>query len=356
VALVVDGPDPDNYLAILAAISQAMCFELVAVIMTGRPVSREMGAEPFDFNPRASKAVRRDNALHAKGILMRHGGEQVPVFSGGRAPFSTIPHHLHIHEHVTDVLDDAHAGHALAGNIDDAVVYLAGLGEQVHLICGGPLTDVAYLIRQPMLHGKLGIATAQLGMFGFNPKVQTFAGGRRQFNATADPSAAHEVLFDYPMPFYLVPTDITKAPELAFGSAAEIAGLSRSSAAKELAAMYAKAWPEMWAKMKSPAHVHDFHPVELMDSLLREKPFHHKRFSESGRDRIGRYTVSPVGIEHVPHLPHEKERWGEIDLGAPKQGAPLRFLTDGCDYSQHRRILGGVLNAVRSSTKHGALV
>ncbi len=352
----MDGPDADNYLALMAAISKAMCFDLVAVIMTGRPVSAEMDAVPYAFNARASRAVRRDNALHAKGVLMRHGGEHVPVFSGGRAPYSTVPQHLHIHERVTDVYDDAHAGHELAGDIDDAVAYLATFTGPLHFICAGPLTDIAYLMRQPMLHGKLGIATAQLGMFGFNPRVKTLAGGRRQFNALADPSAAREALLHYPSPFYMVPTDITKDPELGFNSAKEIAKLSRSSATRELAAMYEQAWPEMWGKQGIPAHLHDFHPVELMHILLGLDPFHHRIFSENGRDQIGRYSVSPVGIEHVPHLPHEESRWGEIDLGPRQPDQPLRFLTDGCDNSQHHRILGAVLEAVNSSAHQPAFV
>ena len=81
VAVIVDGPDPDNYICILAALSQMMCFDLVAVIMTGRPVSVfNKEVPPAWLNPGASRAVRRDNALHAKGVLMRHGGESVPVF------------------------------------------------------------------------------------------------------------------------------------------------------------------------------------------------------------------------------------------------------------------------------------
>jgi hypothetical protein len=345
VVVIVDGPDPDNYVCILAALSSLMCYEVAAVIMTGRPVSAVAGAPPFALNPYASRAVRRDNALHAKGILMRHGAEHIPVFEGGRAPFSTVPHDKHIHERVTDIYDDAHAGHVLAGNIDDAVDFMARLDGPVHVICGGPMTDLAYLMRQPTLEGKLGIATAQLGMFNLGT-VKTIAGGRRQFNALADVGAAHDVLMYFPNPFYMIPTDITKHDDHAFHSADDFATLSRSSAFDEVVAMYRMAWPEMWGKLRIPAHVHDLHPAELMDLLLHQDPMHHFRPSQVERDAIGRYSVSPVGITHVPHLPFEKERWGEIDLGPVNSQLPFRFLVDGCDTRQHRQILAAMLNSV----------
>lgn len=342
VVAVFDGPDPDNFAGILAASSAYFGMHVVAVIMTGRPVNTARGALPYEFNPAASRAVNRDNALHAKGMLMRHGREHIPVFEGGRAPFSTVPHDMHIHERVTDIHDDAHGIYVLAGTIDDAVAYLARIPGTLHFVCGGPLTDVAYLMQQPMLHGKFGILTAQLGMFGTGG-VQTLAGGRRQFNALADAKAAHDVLRDYPGPAYMVPTDITKLPAHGFDTPEEIAALATSSAFKELADMYAAAWPHMWGPRNIQAHVHDFHPAELMSMLLARGVPHHEQFIE--RDHVGRYAVATTGIAHVPHLPQERERWGEIDLGPFEPGMPLRFWADGVDTGQHRRILAEALNS-----------
>ena len=36
-------------------------------------------------------------------LLVRHGRENIPVFEGGIAPYSTYPHRVHIDEHVLDV-------------------------------------------------------------------------------------------------------------------------------------------------------------------------------------------------------------------------------------------------------------
>lgn len=336
VVVIVDGPDPDNFICILAAIGALVCFDVIAVIMTGRPVSAT-ASKAFAFNSHASRAVRRDNALHAKGILMRHGGEHVPVFEGLRAPFSTVPHHMHIHERVTDIYDDAHAGHVLAGNIDDAVVYLAEQEGMIHIICGGPLTDLAYLMRQPMLFGKLGIVTAQLGMFGFG-NVTTIAGGRRQFNALADAGAARDVLLHYPSELCMIPTDVTKDPGHAFADPDDLATLGSSSALDEILAMYRAAWPIMWQPRGEKIFANDFHPVEVMDIILR------RNTPVAAKGWFGRYTRSQVGIEHVPHLPVEMERWGEIDLGPINYLHPPRFLIDRCDTTKHRAILSAMLN------------
>lgn len=345
VVLLIDGPDPDNYLALMAAISRFMCYELVAVIMTGRPVSSIMSDKAYMFNPRASRAVRRDNSLHAKGILMRHGGERVPVFTGGMATYSTIEHKFHIHERVTDIFDDAHAGHVLAGDINDAIVHLSKFDEPIHVICGGPLTDLVPLITHPMLFGKLGIVVAQLGMFGFNPDVKTHSGKRRQFNVLADPLAVEMVMRLCRLPFYLVSTDVTKHAELAFDSAAEFAALSSSKAGIELFKMYVGAWPHMWGPLGVPAHTHDFHPTELMHYLLQGDPLRHLDMSAADVAQEGRYTLSPVGISRVAHLPEELDDWGEMDLGPMVAGRP-RFLVKSCDNSQHRPILSAVLDSI----------
>lgn len=346
VVVIIDGPDPDNYVMALAATSSYFGMDVVAVIMTGRPVSASHDDPAYGFNPDASRAVRRDNALHAKGMLMRHGREHIPVFQGLRAPFSTVSHKVHIHERVTDIHDDAHQGHMLAGDIDDAVAYLAGLEGTLHVICGGPLTDLAYLMQQPILSQKLGIVTAQLGMFGFGD-VKTIAGGRRQFNALADPTAVHQVLHEYPEALYMLPTDITKHADHGFDHPDQLTELlGASSAGREVALMYQAAWFSMWKPRGERIFVHDVHPAILMKDLLRLSPPHHQAVHMMSRGvRVGPYRISPAGVLHVPHEAREMERWGEIDLDLSPAvpGKPLRFLVDGVDPSSHRSLLASAL-------------
>jgi hypothetical protein len=118
--------------------------------------------------------------------------------------------------------------------------------------------------------------------------------------------------------------------------------LQGSSAGREVADMYEAAWPVMWGPRQERIYAHDFHPAELMSALLRLRPPHYSCYSDNG-GQVGRYRVSQVGIEHVPHLGKERGRWGEIDLGPVRPDQPLRFLVDGVDTSEHRAILAASL-------------
>lgn len=346
VILLIDGPDPDNYIALMTAISAFTCYELIAVIMTGRPVSPNKDNAPYVFDAHASRAVQRDNALHAKGIAVRYGHGHVPVFTGGFAPFSTVPHKVHVHERVTDVHDDAHAGHVLAGDIQDAIVYLAQFEEPIHVVCGGPLTDLVPLITHPMLSSKLGVITAQLGMFDFNPDVQMYAGGTKQFNVATDPLATWLSMRLHTQPFYLVSSDVTKHGKLGFGSADEIARLSSSKACTEALGMYKGAWPYVWGAQGIHAHMHDFHPAELMHYVLQGyHPMRHVNMTAGDQAQVGRYTIEAVGISHVPHRPEERDHWGEMHLGPIDPLLP-RFVVKDYDYPSHRSVLGQVFDLV----------
>lgn len=345
--LLIDGPDPDNYVALMTAISAFTCYELVAVIMAGRPVSPNKDDAPYVFNAHASRAVQRDNAMHAKGIVVRYGHGHIPVFTGGFAPWTTVPHRVHVHERVTDIYDDAHAGHVLAGDIQDAIVYLAQFSEPIHVICGGPLTDLVPLITHPMLSDKLGVVTAQLGMFGFNPDVQMYAGGTKQFNVATDALAAWLSMRLLTKPAYLVSSDTTKHGKLGFQGPREIARLSSSKACAEASRMYEGAWPYVWGAQGIDAHLHDFHPAELMHHVLRGDPLRHVGMAAGKLAQVGPYAIESVGISHVPHRPEERDHWGEMHLGPIDPLLP-RLLVKDYDYPSHRSILGEVFDLVGS--------
>ncbi len=363
VVVIVDGPDPDNYAAALAATSSEFGLNVAAVIMTGRPVNPDHRAKPYEADLAASQAVRHDNAIRMNDLLVRHGRKNIPVFEGGIAPYSTIPHRVHIDEHVLDV-EPALPDTRLAGGINDAVAHLKHLPGTIHVVCGGPLTDAAVLMKNPKIKEKLGVLTAQLGMFG-GGGVKTMAGGRRQFNVLADSDAAREVLADYPSPMYLVPTDVTKRDEFAFSSPQDLAALAQSPAFTQLAKMYERAWPLMWEPRKEKIYAHDFHPAEVMALLANSAAPPHKISSEQPQE-VGRYTFSRIGIEHVPspgptNDRSEEGRWGEIDLkSSPDPRGPVRLLaTDvNADPVLHRQILAGALNspAARQPTSPGPRV
>ena len=319
--------------------------------MTGRPVNHDHAAKPYEADPEASRIVRHDNAVRMKDVLVRHGRGDVPVFEGGIAPYSLVPHGVHIDEHVLDLAPPLLESQ-LAGGIAEAAHRIAGLpdGTRVDLICAGPLTDARALMNDPRVRPKLGVLTAQLGMFG-SDRVTMMGGGRRQFNVAADSDATRAVLAGYPGPIYIVPTDITKSPEFSFADPGDVATLSDSPAFAGLAEMYLRAYPIMWEPRGEKIYFHDFHPVELMANLDSMQPPH--QVASDQPQQVGRYTMTRVSVAHVPSPGPDNDwsdepRWGEIDLQpTPDPHGPQIYLATAIDTDprMHRRILAKVLNA-----------
>lgn len=353
--LIADGPDPDNYVAALALASSAFGLNVGGVIMTGRPVNSDHSAKPYEADKAASETVRFGSAVRMKDLLVRYGRGDIPVFEGSIAPYSTIPHRIHIDERVLDIVPPLPASR-LAGGINDAIAQIASLPAdvQVDLVCAGPLTDAAKLMKDPRVRDKLGILTAQMGMFG-SDRVQMMSGGRRQFNVLADSNAAREVIANYPGAVYMVPTDITKLPEFSFSGPEDLATLAKSPASDHIAAMYERAWPIIWEPRSERIYVHDFHPVEVMANLTDPARLA-EQASSLGSQQVGRYELSRVSVDHVPspgpgNDRREEGRWGEIDLKSTVDpNGPPRFLATNvnADPALHREILSEVLNAPAS--------
>lgn len=351
VVILVDGSDPDSYAAALAATSDVFRLNVVAVIMTGRPVNPDHRAKPYQADLAASKAVLHDNAIRINDLLIRYGRKNIPVFEDGIAPYSTIPHSAHIDERILDVEPLLPNSRLIAGDMDAALNYLAHLPGVIHFISTSPLTPIPKLIKVPEIKKKLGILTAQIGMFG-EGGVTMMAGGRRQYNALADPDALRETLAGYPGPVYMASAGVTKRAEFAFANPGELAQLATAPAFKHIYKMYKRAWPIIWVPKNEKFYVQDFHAVELMADLLTSATPPHM-ISSLEPQELGRYTLSRVSIAHVPSPgPNqdwsEEARWGEIDLKpVPDPDSPLRFLTTGinADPKLHKQLLAQVLNA-----------
>jgi inosine-uridine nucleoside N-ribohydrolase len=261
VVVIVDNVDPDNLACALAADSQLLGLDVVAVIVTGRAAHPNPTAGLNELSPEMSKQVLRLNTRRMKGFLRRNGCK-APVFEGLIPPQTIVPHKVHINEEALDIHHDATAKWEVDGHFTDAVNLIAAVKGRVHLVVGGPLTEVAALMSEPRLTGKLGIMTTQLGMFGFGD-VQLMAGGRKQFNAVCDPEAVRKVLSEYPEAVYMVSTDITKATKVGFDNPDALRGMN-----PELVAVYAKAFPIMLAPRGERIYIHDIHATFLMGQLL----------------------------------------------------------------------------------------
>jgi hypothetical protein len=84
-----------------------------------------------------------------------------------------------------------------------------------------------------------------------------------------------------------------------------------------------------------------------MGLLLKELQFdraHHRFYGM--HDHVGRYAIAATGIEAVPYLPADLDRWGEIDLCPPDPNATApRFWADGIVTTDHREIIAAALNS-----------
>jgi hypothetical protein len=344
--VTVDIPDPDNKALVLAASSPRSGMNVVGVSVVGRPATDNREAPITESDPYVSAAVRRSGAAQVAGMLQRAGRGRIPVFEGLIAPHTVVPHKVHIDELEQDLMRDRTVERLLAGGIAEAADLLASLEGGVHFVCGGPLSDVAYFLKDRRLKDKFCTLTAQLGNFS-SGEVEGFAGGRKQFNAACDPVAAHEVLFQYPGAVYMVPTEITRNPRLAFRDPEDLLvalltpgeqqGLSSEELLKrqirsmdeglyEIWNAYQRVFPVMMAPRGEQIYVHDVHPGIMMSYLLTEPYADNAWPPTEGAWWAGPYLVERIAVKAVPHTAGEEGRWGEIDIVPYVFGKSRRFV------------------------------
>jgi hypothetical protein len=328
---------------VLAATSPRSGMNVIGVSIVGRPVAANREDPITSKDPRASAEIRKAGAAQFAGMLKRAGRGHIPVFEGLIAPYTVVPHNVHIDEIDQDFMRDRAAERLLAGGIAEAVDLLATVEGPIHFVCGGPLSDVAYFMRDERLKSNLGLLTAQLGNFS-SGEVKNFAGGRKQFNAACDPQAAHKVLFEYPNAVIMVPTEITRHPQLAFNDPEDlITSLLRPPAGKmddsviqlqlksldqglyELKRAYEGVFPVMMESRGEPIYVHDIHPA-ILKSYLLERLKNEPLILERDIWWAGPYALSRVAVTAAPCEQAERERWGEIDIRFDESAEPRRFV------------------------------
>jgi inosine-uridine nucleoside N-ribohydrolase len=335
VLVLVDNVDPDNLACVLAATNPLFGLEVVGVMVSGRPAVRGRDAGTDESAMLESRRVRRNNTRRMREFLDMAGRRTVPVFEGLIAPHTLVPHRIHIDESVLVAeRDRLFAGVRVDGNFIDPYELLLSLDGPIHVIVGGPFTELAALTEDPEIVSRLGIVTAQLGMFGFGD-VKTMGGGRRQFNAACDPEAVHRVLSSYPGHVYMAPTDITKMPTTGFDNPDELA---RHHMNRELVEVYRRAFPLMLEPRGERIYLHDVHPVFMLAQLLGSGP------------EI--YDIEPVTVSHVPHADEERERWGEIDVEIGRPSAFGRYVATGLDGGQYLSSLYRTVGNGRSAGEH----
>jgi inosine-uridine nucleoside N-ribohydrolase len=175
-----------------------------------------------------------------------------------------VQHSVHIDEADLDAHDDYRRTKS-SGSFTAALRYMSQLSGPIDLIVGGPLTEVAAMMRNRTLAPKLGNLTCQLGLFGFGD-VQTMAGGGITFNSAADPAAARAVLSDWSGQICMVPTDVTKTPAVGFDTPQSVRQFGLPA---ELVELYEVFYRAALAPRGERIYPHDVHSTFAMAQIRR---------------------------------------------------------------------------------------
>jgi inosine-uridine nucleoside N-ribohydrolase len=277
-----------------------------------------------------------------KKFLDTAGRSDIPVFMGGIAPYTIVPHRVHIDEREfgdinTEQLKNISPSTGfrklgLSGNLDTAAEYLSSLNEDFDIIVGGPMTDLARLIRNyPSLARRIRSIHAQFGMFGFGEQGLMEFGetprGKKQFNVACDPKAANWVLMNFSGVVYLYPSDVTRLKAIGFTNPEELRKqLQDTPGARELIRLYHVAYELMVKPRGEKIYIHDLAPLF---GYLDMYPYAQQDEIEDRGDHLHRwlYKFKSVEVSYVPSLPKEKNRWGEIEIQTNRgRNAPIRYV------------------------------
>lgn len=347
VVAVVDNTNPDNMFQVLALMSQKD-FNLLGVVVTGRAASDRRDAKLLETSKEESEFRTILNAVRMRNFMdIVRPNHSIPVWAGTPAPETIVPHSVHVDELEFNDLQDGQleaiqasslrsarqlGALGLAGNITTAKKYLASdaIGKFV-LMVGGPMTDVAKLLRDPSIADKITEIHTQFGMCGFGEqKLMEFDGetprGKRQFNVACDVRAAHEVLMRFPGDIYLYPSDVTRVDKIGFKDGDELRSFlqsrHRQPGVKRMADIYDFAFNHMIKPRgeHEKIWIHDFAPVAGGLNSRRHRP---KASRHATGIRRGPYHVREIVINNVPHKERERTQFGEIHArylrGTPPQ-------------------------------------
>lgn len=353
---IVDNTDPDNLACVLALANMTYTSNLLGVVVTGRAANFNRNAPIDGVDQADSEFALKLNALRMRKFLDISGNQDVPVFAGRIAPYTIVPHQVHIDEQEFQDLSKEELKELLNLDYkkDDLVLYSLGLSPlhkahflvasqdaQVDLIVGGPMTDVMWLMPPSVPIEKIRSVHAQFGMFGFSETGLMEFGdkprGKRQFNVACDPAAAHDVLMNLDAPVFLYPSDVTRVDRIGFQDPDELESfLEKTPATRELVRIYRIAYEKMIEPRGEKIYLHDLAPVLGYLQWLEENDPDKSIRERSIRKARQRFYARTQGkITHVPHEKHEKNRWGEIDalFGIPTYPErQIAFKVNGDNY------------------------
>lgn len=228
VVVCVDGPNADNQAAAWGALNafDNDRIKLAAVLISGTCVNYQPDAPLGSRDDDVSREVQEMHTARMAGLFARAGSD-VPVFIG--KPIETtsittpIPHATHVNHDDYDIFGDKDGlgRRAIAGNFDDALQLIENLDGIVHVVGGGPFTEIAEFTKHGRIKQRLGSLAVQSG-FELSERA-IFS--KIAFNHEVDELASLETFLNFPGEAFYVPSDITRSPAATFDGAAELARL-----------------------------------------------------------------------------------------------------------------------------------
>lgn len=325
----VDAPDPDNFV-MLVALCRLNPGARILVSLTGRPVKFKAAKEDplWDWDLASSRMAQEASAMRMKNFLRHFDIKDVPVYDGGIAPRTLVPHHIHFAEYykfldVDPLLAIRHS--ELEPQEQLARALMASEPGSWSVAVGGPMTGLAQLLtRCPEVADRISEVHAMYATWGNVQLMDLGAGprGAMQFNVACDPVAAHQVLMGLDCPIYLMPTEVTRVKEIAWDNAQGLREfMPENAGTKALYHLYAL-WYDAAVRprqLKNPDErifIHDLVAAFSLDKALRESI----------------YKIAPVAIESVPFLFRNKADWGKVTMKisqTPDTHFAATGLTDG---------------------------
>lgn len=306
----------DGLACAYAAAHSHMSYDLKAVVVTGRPVGYDPKSGSDDYDKVATAIVHRRDCLRMKGFLSRAGRPDIPVFQGLVHPHTTIPPAIHVDTSLLDLHNDETSGrYQIDGDFTDALALIRGLPGPIGVLGGGPLTEVSEMLKDPDIASKLGTMAFQgplLSGDNWPQKIsdKPMGGGLRQFNVAGAPQAANHVFRNYPGQIYMVPSNVTRDPDLVFQSYEDLIELGVHNEIVEVCKV-AKSASYGKAKRSGVIAMHDVELAILLGAVIAEEVAGlptHERLTH------GFYEFTPIEITKVPDTQEERGRWGEVGV------------------------------------------
>lgn len=310
--VAVDGPDPDNVIAVLLACKE-FGPENVAVVLTGRKLQNGTSQQ--------ERKILEINAARFYSWLHRFGFDNVPIYNGGIAAFTPIPDEKHYDERQFNDIDHSVANKSLLPLRE----LLPQLADRFSVIVGGPMTGVRDLLQ--LDSGLPSRIDSLYAMYGSTGEAQLI--NAKQFNWMADEEAGKEVLEQLSQAgtrLVFAPTEATKDSSIAI----QPDQLSTIFADPKLVDIYQKWYEALKAaalarrRESEPLFIHDIAPVLM--AMSDEKNINTPAFeTDSSQARIlqaddGSLDLalggSSGGIETRP------ERQGEMRIELARKPNP----------------------------------